>query len=70
MEKSMEKDGYKFSRFMYILEAAFEYFIALLAEGAYLAKVTTAIELAGVLRTLPCLNKMIRKRKDGELQKF
>ncbi len=55
----MEKDGYKFSRFMYILEAAFEYFIALLAEGAYLAKVTTAIgvpdSLTGILTSFVSL---------------
>lgn len=41
MEQS--KDIYKASRFLYILEAAFEYFISLLVTGAYLAKVTDAI---------------------------
>lgn len=39
------KDPYKFSRLMYILEAAFEYFISLLVIGAYIAKVATAIGL-------------------------
>ena len=41
MEQS--KDIYKTSRFLYILEATFEYFISLLVTGAYLAKVTAAI---------------------------
>lgn len=41
MEQS--KDIYKVSRFLYILEAAFEYFISILVTGAYLAKVTAAI---------------------------
>ena len=40
------KDPYKFSRLMYILEAAFEYFISLLVIGAYIAKVATAIGLS------------------------
>ena len=38
-----DKDIYKTSRFLYILEATFEYFISLLVTGAYLAKVTSAI---------------------------
>ncbi|MBE5751058.1 MAG: MFS transporter [Clostridiales bacterium] len=49
----MEKDIYKASRFLYILEAAFEYFISILVGGAYLAKVTSAIgvsdSLTGIL---------------------
>ena len=40
------RDPYKFSRLMYILEAAFEYFISLLVIGAYIAKVATAIGLS------------------------
>ena len=43
------KDPYKFSRLMYILEAAFEYFISLLVIGAYIAKVATAIGLSDSL---------------------
>ena len=42
----MEKDIYKKSRILYILEAAFEYFINLLLGGAYLAKVTTSLEIS------------------------
>lgn len=55
----MEKDIYKTSRFLYILEAAFEYFISLLMVGAYLAKVTTAIgisdSLTGILTSFVSL---------------
>ena len=40
------RDPYKFSRLMYILEAAFEYFVSLLVIGAYIAKVATAIGLS------------------------
>lgn len=40
------KDGYERSRVLYILEAAFEYFISLMVEGAYLAKVTTSIGIS------------------------
>ena len=40
MELEENKDIYKTSRFLYILEAAFEYFISLLVTGAYLAKIT------------------------------
>lgn len=45
MMTSVVKDEYKFSRFLYILEAAFEYFISILVAGAYLAKVAAAINL-------------------------
>lgn len=44
-----EKDIYKTSRILYILEAAFEYFISLLVTGAYLAKVTSAIGMSDTL---------------------
>ena len=37
------KDGYEASRFLYILEAMFEHFIALLTSGAYIAKLSTSI---------------------------
>lgn len=54
-----EKDEYKSSRFMYILEAAFEYFISLLVAGAYLANVTSAIgmpdSLTGILSSFVSL---------------
>lgn len=55
----IEKDVYKTSRFFYILEAAFEYFINLLLIGAYLAKVTTTIgipdSLTGILTSFVSL---------------
>lgn len=40
------KDEYKFSRVMYVLEAAFEYFISILITGAFLAKITNAIGMS------------------------
>lgn len=45
-KESISKDPYRFSRLMYILEAAFEYFISLLMIGAYIAKVSSAIGLS------------------------
>ena len=55
----MEKDIYKASRFLYILEATFEYFISILVTGAYLAKVTSAIgvsdSLTGILTSFVSL---------------
>ena len=52
-------EKYKTSRFLYILEAAFEYFISLLVGGAYLAKVTSAIgisdSITGVLNSFVSL---------------
>ncbi len=44
-----EKDIYKTSRFMYILEAAFEYFISLMVAGAYLARLTTEIGMSDAM---------------------
>ncbi|MBQ8351619.1 MAG: MFS transporter [Clostridia bacterium] len=41
--QAREKDPYKKSRVMYIIEAAVEYFIATMIAGTYLAKVTDAI---------------------------
>ena len=41
-----QKDIYKTSRFLYIVEAALEYFIALMMIGAYLAKLTAAIGIS------------------------
>ena len=38
-----KKDKYKSSRILYIIQAAVEYFIATLAGGAYLAKITSTI---------------------------
>ena len=50
------KDIYKTSRLLYIIEAAFEYFISILTTGAYLAKLTTSIGISdsttAVLSTL------------------
>ena len=41
-----EKDIYKTSRTLYVIEAALEYFIAVTASGAYLAKLTTSIGIS------------------------
>ncbi len=46
MKQQIEKDQYAFSRFMYILEAAFEYFVYILTSGAYLAALGTAAGLS------------------------
>ncbi len=46
METKSRKDPYAFSRLMYILEAAFEYFIAIIIADAYLAKLGTAVGLS------------------------
>ena len=55
----MEKDFYRFSRVMYILEAAFEYFISIFVSGAYFAKLTNALGLSdsmtGILSSLATL---------------
>ena len=40
------RDPYRTTRFLYLLEAAFEYFINLLLTGAYIAKVAGAIGLS------------------------
>ncbi len=48
----MEKDIYKSSRILYIIEATLEYFISLLVAGAYLAKVTTSIGLPDSLTAI------------------
>lgn len=39
-------DIYKASRLLYVIEAALEYFVSILATGAYLAKLTSAIGLS------------------------
>ena len=39
----IKKDRYKVSRILYIIQTAVEYFIAALAEGAYIAKIATTI---------------------------
>lgn len=43
---TVKKDKYKFSRFLYIIQAAVEYFIATLVGGAYLAKATDAVGMS------------------------
>lgn len=56
-----KKDEYKLTRFLYILEAAFEYFIAILVGGAYLATVTSALgvsdSLTGILTAFVSLGQ-------------
>ena len=42
----IKKDRYRFSRFLYIIQAAVEYFIATLVGGAYLAKATEAVGMS------------------------
>ncbi len=55
----MEKDKYKTSRFLYVLEATFEYFISILVTGAFLAKITSSIgindTLTGILASFVSL---------------
>ncbi len=46
MATDNSEDIYKRSRFLYIFEAAFEYFTVVLASGAYLAKLTSAIGIS------------------------
>ena len=41
-----EKDNYRVSRVLYIIEAALEYFISMLVAGAYLAKVSAEIGIS------------------------
>ncbi len=45
----MEKDPYRSSRLMYILQAALEYFVSLMVAGAFLAKVTASIGMSDAL---------------------
>ena len=58
-QNNISEKRIKQSRFMYILEAAFEYFIDILVAGAYIAKVTTSIgisdELTGILTSFVTL---------------
>ena len=49
MEKSIEKDPYRLSRLMYILQAALEYFVSIMVAGAFLAKVTASIGMSDAL---------------------
>ena len=55
----MERDVYKTSRTLYIIEATLEYFVSLMVAGVYLAKLTTAIGLSdgftGILTSLVSL---------------
>ena len=44
--KPKEVDIYKKSRIFYIIEAAVEYFLATFVSGAYLAKMTSAINMS------------------------
>lgn len=55
----MERDIYKTSRLLYIIEATLEYFVSLMVAGVYLAKLTSAIGLSdsftGILTSLVSL---------------
>lgn len=52
----MQRDIYKSSRVLYIIEAAVEYFISILVGGAYLARLTTSLGISdsvtGILSSL------------------
>ncbi len=53
LKRNLQKDEYTLSRLWVIVEAALEYFIAIITSGAYLAKITSALSfsdsLTGVL---------------------
>lgn len=49
---SKEKDDYKVSRIACIFEALFEYFIAILTSGAYLAKLTSTIGISDAMTAI------------------
>lgn len=55
----MQRDVYKTSRVLYIIEAALEYFISILVGGAYLAKLTAELgipdSITGILSSLVTL---------------
>ncbi len=59
MEELKNKDEYKFSRFLYIIEAALEYFVSLAVASIYLAKLTSYIgisdSLTGILSSFVSL---------------
>jgi Na+/melibiose symporter-like transporter len=58
-EQVVKKDEYKFSRILYIIEAALEYFVAMAVSGIYLAKMTAYIgipdSVTGVLSSFVSL---------------
>lgn len=45
----MEKDKYAFSRLLYIIEAALEYFISIAVGGVYLAKITKYVGISDAI---------------------
>ena len=49
MDTTVEKDIYKTSRGLHIIEAAVEYFITILIGGAYLAKLTDAVGISDAM---------------------
>ena len=59
MQMQNARDPYKTSRVMYVIEAALEYFVALLVTGAYLARVTASLgfsdSLTGILQSFASL---------------
>ena len=52
ISKINEKDEYRFSRILYIMECMFEYFISILTSGAYLAKLTTTIGISDAMTAI------------------
>ena len=59
MESIQKKDGYGFSRLLYIIEAALEYFVSIAVSTIYLAKLTSYIgftdSLTGILSSFVSL---------------
>ena len=59
METTQKKDGYEFSRILYIIEAALEYFVSIAVSTIYLAKLTEYIgfsdSLTGILSSFVSL---------------
>ena len=59
MEATQKKDGYEFSRILYIIEAALEYFVSIAVSTIYLAKLTEYIgfsdSLTGILSSFVSL---------------
>ncbi|MBO4356071.1 MAG: MFS transporter [Clostridia bacterium] len=49
MDNNVQYDQYKKSRFLHIIEAALEYFIAILVEGAFLARITAELGISDSL---------------------
>ena len=47
--ESIKRDQYAFSRILYIIEAALEYFVCIAVGGVYLAKLTKSIGISDAI---------------------